>query len=90
MSPDVKQYELDRVNEVVKSLGYSVTQSGTAPDKVFVSTEKVFPSTQVGLMKNDVDRLINMLKLSNWSMTTSSMSGEKAVISFEKAIKPEV
>ena len=44
MAIDVKQFELDRIVNMLKSFGWSVTSSSFAGDKIIVSFEKTVKS----------------------------------------------
>lgn len=90
MSPDLKEYELDRVINTIKSFGWTVVGSSIVGDKVNVEFEKMVGGLTPDLKKFELDRIAGMVKNIGWSVTSSRFADDKALVSFEKLIKPVI
>jgi len=90
MSPELKEYELDRVINTIKSFGWTVVSSAIEGDKVKVEFEKMLVGLTPDLKKFELDRIAGMVKNIGWSVTASRFADDKAMVSFEKLVKPVV
>jgi len=90
MAIDLKQFELNRIVNLLKSMGWAVTSSGFEDSKVVVSFEKTATGMTTDLRKIEGDRITNMLKSFDWAAVTAEYPADKIVLRFEKVIKGEV
>ena len=87
MSPDLKQYELDRVINTIKSFGWNMMSSDLKGEKVKVEFFKVLTGMSMDLKKFEMDRIAGMVKNIGWDLITSRLEDDKAIVSFEKIVK---
>ena len=87
---DLKQFELDRVANLFRSMGYTVVSSEFKEEKIVVSFEKVFPGPGLDIRKSESDRTTIMLRSLGWAPIRSEYPGTKLVVVFEKEVKGEV
>lgn len=90
MSPDVKQFELDRIVNMLKSFTWSVVSSKIEGDKVVVQFQKAMPGSTSSAQKFETDRITNMLGSFGWQVVSSEYPGDKVISQYQKVIKSEV
>jgi hypothetical protein len=90
MAIDLKQFELNRIVSLLKSMGWSVTSSGFEDSKVVASFEKPATGMSTDLRKIEGDRITNMLKSFDWAAVTAEYPPDKILLRFEKVVKGEV
>jgi hypothetical protein len=88
MSPDMKQFELDRITTMLKAFGWQVVGSRFEGDKVHVDFEMIVPKTSTITKEGELSRLQNMLKSFSWVALSSKYDGDKVHAEFEKIIAP--
>jgi len=87
MVADLKQYELDRVVNTIKSFGWTLVSSSIGEDKVKVEFQKVLEGMSTDMKKFELDRIAGMIKNVGWSVVDSRFEDSKTVVSFEKLVK---
>lgn len=90
MPIDLKQFELNRIVNMLKSMEWTVVSSGFQGDKVAVSFEKTVPGMVADIKKVEADRITNMLKSFSWDAVGAEYPENKIVLKFEKTVKGEV
>ena len=90
MPIDLKQFELDRIVNLLKSMGWSVTGSGFEDSKVVASFEKTVSGMSGDIKKIEGDRISNMLKSFQWVAVAAEYPADKIILRFEKVVKGEV
>lgn len=89
MSPDVKQFELDRIVNMLKSFTWTVVSSRIEGDKVIAQFQKVMPGAAADIKKFESDRITNMLSSFGWQVVSSEYPGDKVISQYSKVIKSE-
>lgn len=89
MAVDLKQFELNRITNMLKSMGWSIVSSGFQGEKVVVSFEKTAPGMNADLKKVEADRITTMLKSFTWDVVGAEYPENKIVLKFEKIVKGE-
>lgn len=87
---DLKQFELDRVVNLFRAMGYTSVSSEFKDEKIVVSFEKIVPGMGPDIKKMESDRLTVMLKSLDWSPLKFEYPENKIVVVYEKAVKGEV
>lgn len=90
MSPDLKQYELDRVTNTIRSFGWTSIGSRIEGDKVVVDFEKALLGLTPDMKKFELDRIAGMIRNIGWNLVSSSFQDDKARVTFEKMVAPMV
>jgi len=90
MAIDLKQFELNRIVSLLKSMGWSITSSGFEDSKVVASFEKTATGMTTDLRKIEGDRITTMLKSYDWAAVSAEYPADKIVLRFEKVVKGEV
>lgn len=90
MSIDVKQFELDRITNALRSFGWSVVKSEFAGDTVTCSLEKVVSAQSPDLKRVELDRIVNMMRSFGWTVSSQEMGETKLTVGMNKTVKPEV
>lgn len=90
MAIDLKQFELNRIVNMLKSMDWTIVSSGFQGDKVVVTFEKTVTGMYPELKKVEGDRITNMLKSFTWAVVGAEYPENKIVLKFEKVVKGEV
>jgi hypothetical protein len=90
MPVDLKQFELNRIVNMLKSMEWTVVSSGFQGHKVVATFEKTAPGMNVDLKKIEADRITTMLKSFTWDVVGAEYPENKIVLKFEKVVKGEV
>lgn len=89
MSPDMKQYELDRITTLLKSFGWAITGSRFEGEKILVDFDKAVPGAAQDTKEFEESRITNMLKSMGWTKLSSQFVGDKIHTSYEKVVVAE-
>lgn len=87
MSPDLKQFELDRITNMLKSFSWEVVTSRFEGDKILVQYQKDLKGSTADAKKFELDRIVNMLGSFGWVTMGNQNFPDKVVVNFEKVIK---
>lgn len=87
MVMDAKQYELNRIVDMIKNRQYEVTSSSIKDDQVIVQAEKTFPPELVTTKELESTWITNFLKSFGWAVQSSTFYENKLVIQFIKTVK---
>jgi hypothetical protein len=87
MVEDLKQYELDRVVNTIKSFGWSLVSSSIEENKVKAEFQKVLEGMSADMKKFELDRIAGMIKNVGWDVVSSRFEDSRTVVSFEKIVK---
>lgn len=90
MSPEMKQYELDRVINTIKSFGWTSIGSKIEGNKVVVDFEKMLAGMTADMKKFELDRISGMIKNIGWNLVSSSFQNDSARVTFEKIVSEPV
>ena len=90
MVTDVKQYELNRIVEMIKNRQYQITSSSIKDDMVIVTAEKTFTPELATTKDLEATWITNFLKSFGWALESTSFSDNKLVIKFTKIVKAVV
>ena len=88
--PELKQYELDRVVNTIKSFGWTTIGSRIEGDKVVVDFEKMLVGLTPDMKKFELDRISGMIKNIGWNLVSSSFQDDRARVTFEKIVSAAV
>jgi hypothetical protein len=86
MSPEMKQYEIDRVVNTIKSFGWTSVGSRIEGSKVVVDFEKMLAGMTPDMKKFELDRIAGMIKNIGWNLVSSAFKNDTASVTFEKVI----
>lgn len=90
MGIDVKQFELDRITNAVRTFGWSVVKSEIAGDAVNTSMEKVVGGISADLKAMEMNRIVNMMRSFGWTVKIQEIGDTKIMVNMEKKVTPEV
>jgi acetolactate synthase regulatory subunit len=84
MAMDIKQIELNRIVNMIKGRGFTITSSSMADKRIQVKTEKVI-TPEMGVTKElEATWITNFLKGFSWKVTETTMGTDKIIVTFEK------
>jgi len=89
MAVDQKQFELDRIQNMVRSFGWSVVSTEMGDNKVSVKIEKVMKDITTNERQFELDRIQNMVRSFGWSVVSTEMGTDKAGVKIEKIVVVE-
>lgn len=84
---DPKQYELNRIVDMIKNRAYQITSSSIKDDTVIVNAEKEFTPETVTTRDLESTWITNFLKSFGWAIQSTSFVENKMVIQFFKEVK---
>ena len=87
---DLKQFELDRVVNLFRAMGYTSVSSEFKDEKIVVSFEKVLPGMAADIKVRESYRVSTMVQSLGWSPVKSEFPDNKIVVVYEKVVKAEV
>ena len=87
---DLKQFELDRVVNLFRALGFTPTSSEFKDEKIVVSFEKVVLGMAGDIKKIESDRVSVMLRSLDWIPVKAEYPENKIVVVYEKVVTGEV
>ena len=87
MVMDNKQFELNRIVDLIKNREYRVTSSGISDDRVVVRAEKTFTPELAANKDLEATWITNFLKTFGWAIENTSFSQNTLVITFNKIVK---
>jgi len=87
MAIDPKQFELNRIMEMIKGRGYQLTSSSITEDVVKVEAEKTFTPELLSTKELEATWITNFLKSFGWAITGTLYPEDKLMIQFFKEVK---
>jgi hypothetical protein len=90
MVTDVKQYELNRIVDMIKNRQYQITSSSIKDDMVIVTAEKTFTPELAATKELEGTWITNFLKSFGWAIQATYFRDNKMVIEFNKEVKAVV
>lgn len=87
MVMDAKQYELNRIVDMIKNRQYQITSSSVKDDLVIVQAEKTFAKELEANKDLEATWITNFLKSFGWAVQSTSYPENKLVIQFTKTVK---
>jgi len=90
MVMDVKQYELNRIVDMIKNRQYQITSSSIKDDKVIVQAEKTFGPEVATTKELESTWITNFLKSFGWVVDSTSFALDKMLVQFSKEVKAVV
>ena len=90
MVMDNKQYELNRIVDMIKNRQYQITSSSIKDDLVIVQAEKTFTPELAANRDLEATWITNFLKSFGWAIESTRFSDNKLVIQFTKIVKAVV
>jgi len=88
--PELKEYERDRIINVIKSFGWVLVASSVIADKLDITFQKDVKGLTPDLKKFELDRIAGMVKNLGWSLVKSSFTDDTIQVEFEKIVKEVV
>lgn len=83
---DPKQFELDRIKNMLSAFGWSVGTSNFMGNTVEVRFDKTIALGQDELGRMDADKIINMLKSFGWVQKGANYEAQKVSVTFTKDV----
>lgn len=87
MVMDNKQFELNRIVDMIKNRQYQITSSSIKDDLVIVQAEKIFSPELATTKDLEATWITNFLKSFGWAIQSTSFAENKLVIQFTKTVK---
>jgi len=89
MSPDMRQFELERVINLLKTFQWTVRTNRFDGDKVVVAFERMAPGATSAVQQQWLAQIQNMLVSLGWQLVSSSFPGDRISAEFTKTVKSE-
>jgi len=86
MAIDMRSFEVDRVRNMLSSMGWSVSNSQFMGNKVQVKFEKTLTEAQKPMGQMELDRVANMLSSFGWLRLSTNIAGNMLTVEFSKEV----